>query len=165
MSSIEEQRKLHEKEIDTCLDLHNCASARDCTGTVTLKGINNYTGTKKVNFKIIPVVYADYEEEFDIDVKDTVYSKGGAIPEVHIFWKDNELKAGTDYTLKYANNKKVTDEFVSKWPTVTITFKGNYKGTVRRDFFIDPKPLDLVTITAKDRCIPRKQMPGRAHLY
>ena len=126
------------------------------TGTVTLKGINNYTGTKKVNFKIIPVVYADYEEEFDIDVKDTVYSKGGAIPEVHIFWKDNELKAGTDYTLKYANNKKVTDEFVSKWPTVTITFKGNYKGTVRRDFFIDPKPLDLVTITAKDKVYSAK---------
>ena len=36
MSSIEEQRKLREKEIDKCLDLHNCASARDCTGTVTL---------------------------------------------------------------------------------------------------------------------------------
>ena len=126
------------------------------TGTVTLKGINNYTGTKKVNFKITPVVYADYEEEFDIDVKDAVYSKGGAIPEVHIFWKDNELKAGTDYTLKYANNKKVTDEFVSKWPTVTITFKGNYKGTVRRDFFIDPKPLDLVTITAKDKVYSTK---------
>ena len=38
------------------------------TGTVTLKGINNYTGTKKVNFKITPVVYADYEEEFDIEI-------------------------------------------------------------------------------------------------
>ena len=36
MNSTEEQKKLREKEIDECLDLHNCVSARDCTGTVTL---------------------------------------------------------------------------------------------------------------------------------
>ena len=36
MTSIEQQRMLQEKEIDTCLDLHNCASACDCTGTVAM---------------------------------------------------------------------------------------------------------------------------------
>ncbi|MCR5448480.1 MAG: leucine-rich repeat protein, partial [Solobacterium sp.] len=126
------------------------------TATVTLKGINNYTGTKKVTFKITPVIYEEGNPEFDIDVNDAVYCKGGTIPEVHVFWNGTELNAGTDYTLKCADNKKVTDESVSKWPTVTITFKGNYKGTVRRDFFIDPKPLDLVTITAKDKVYSAK---------
>lgn len=47
MSSIEEQRKLREKEIEECLDLHNCASACDCTGTMamnpeTKEGIQSY---------------------------------------------------------------------------------------------------------------------------
>ena len=47
MNSIEQQRKLREKEIDECLDLHNCASASDCTGTVaanpeTKEGILSY---------------------------------------------------------------------------------------------------------------------------
>ena len=32
-----------------------------------------------------------------------------------------------------ADNKKVTDGSVSKWPTVTITFKGNYTGTKSAD--------------------------------
>ena len=47
MNTIEQQRKLREKEIDECLDLHNCASARDCTGTVaanpeTKEGVLSY---------------------------------------------------------------------------------------------------------------------------
>ncbi len=47
MNFIEQQRKLQEKEIDKCLDLHNCVSALDCTGTVamnpeTKEGILSY---------------------------------------------------------------------------------------------------------------------------
>ncbi|MCR5448314.1 MAG: leucine-rich repeat protein [Solobacterium sp.] len=126
------------------------------TATVTATGKGIYTGTVKKTFKITPRLYEEHKDEFRFEVNDTVYSKGGAIPEVHVFWNDKELKPGTDYTLKYANNKKVTDEFVSKWPTVTITFKGNFKGSVTKDFFIDPKPLDQVTITAKDKVYSAK---------
>ncbi|MCR5448496.1 MAG: leucine-rich repeat protein [Solobacterium sp.] len=118
------------------------------TATVTLKGINSYSGTKKVTFKITPVDATGK----NIIVEDAYYTKGGSKPKVTV----EGLSEGTDYTLKYADNKKVTDGSVSKWPTVTITFKGNYKGTVRRDFFIDPKPLDLVTITAKDKVYSAK---------
>ena len=47
MHSENPQTKLIENELDKCLDLHNCASARDCTGTVTLnpetkEGIESY---------------------------------------------------------------------------------------------------------------------------
>ena len=47
MNTIEQQRKLQEKEIDECLNLHNCASACDCTGTVAMnpetdEGISSY---------------------------------------------------------------------------------------------------------------------------
>ena len=126
------------------------------TATVTATGKGIYTGTVKKTFKITPRLYEEHKNEFRFDVSDAVYSKGGAIPEVHVFWNDNELKTGTDYTLKYTNNKKVTDESVSRWPTVTITFKGNFKGAVTKDFFIDPKPLDQITITSKDKVYSAK---------
>ncbi|MCR5448495.1 MAG: leucine-rich repeat protein, partial [Solobacterium sp.] len=113
------------------------------TATAVLMGLNNYTGTRKVTFKITPMDATGRK----ITLEDAYYTKGGSKPKVTI----EGLSEGTDFTVKYADNKKVTDGSVSKWPTVTITFKGNYKGTVRRDFFIDPKPLDLVTITAKDK--------------
>ncbi len=132
------------------------ANVKAGTATVTATGKGIYTGTVKKTFKITPRLYAEHEDEFDIDVKDAVYSKGGAIPEAHVYWNDNELKAGTDYTLKYANNKKVTDGSVSKFPTVTVTFKGNYKGTVTKNFFIDPKPISAVTITSKDKVYSTK---------
>ncbi len=121
------------------------------TATVTATGKGIYTGTVRKTFKITPRLYAEHEDEFDIDVKDAVYSKGGAIPELHVFWNGNELKAGTDYTLKYANNKAVTTPDTSKRPAVTVTFKGNFKGTaVPEDFDILSKDIGTVNITAKD---------------
>ncbi|MCR5448494.1 MAG: leucine-rich repeat protein, partial [Solobacterium sp.] len=113
------------------------------TATVVLRGIGNYTGTRKITFKITP---ADASER-EIHVDDAYYTKGGSKPKVTI----EGLTEGTDYTVKYANNKAVTTPNTSKLPTATITFKGNYKGTVTRDFNIAPKPINKVSITSKDK--------------
>jgi len=118
------------------------------TATVVLRGLGNYTGTRKVTFKITPADATGRK----ITLEDAYYTKGGSKPKVTV----EGLTEGTDYTLKYTDNKKVTDGSVSKWPTVTITFKGNYRGTVRREFPIDPKPLSAVTITAKDKVYSTK---------
>ena len=132
-------------------DVIYSANVKAGTATVTAAGKGIYTGTVRKTFKITPRLYAGHEDEFDIDVKDAVYSKGGAIPEVHVFWNGNELKAGADYTLKYANNKAVTTPDTSKRPAVTVTFKGNFKGTaVPEDFDILPKDIGTVNISAKD---------------
>ncbi|MCR5448620.1 MAG: leucine-rich repeat domain-containing protein [Solobacterium sp.] len=121
------------------------ANVKAGTATVTATGKGIYTGTVKKTFKITPRLYAEHTEEFTFDVSDAVYSKGGAIPEVHVFWNGNELKAGTDYTLKYTNNKQtVTDG------KVQITFKGNFKGSADTSFKIAKKDIASVNITAKD---------------
>ncbi len=121
------------------------------TATVTAAGKGIYTGTVKKTFKITPRLYEEHTDEFNVEVSDAVYSKGGAVPEVHVFWKGSELKAGTDYTLKYANNKAVTTSNTSKLPAVTVTFKGNFKGTAgSKNFNILPKDISTVSITAKD---------------
>ncbi|MDO4194126.1 MAG: Ig-like domain-containing protein, partial [Erysipelotrichaceae bacterium] len=112
------------------------------TATATLKGINNFTGTKKITFKITPADALGRE----IKVEDAYYTKGGSKPKVTV----EGLTEGTDFTVKYADNKAVTTPNTSKLPGITVTFKGNYKGTVRKDFFIEPKPISTVSITAKD---------------
>ncbi|MBR2845841.1 MAG: leucine-rich repeat protein [Solobacterium sp.] len=116
------------------------------TATVTATGKGIYTGTVKKTFKITPRLYADHKDEFRFEVNDAVYSKGGAIPEVHVYWNEEELIVGTDYTLKYTNNKQtVTDG------KVKITFKGNFKGSAEEQpFKITKKDIALVNITAKD---------------
>ena len=118
------------------------------TATAVLKGLCNYTGTRKITFKITP---ADATGKAII-VDDAYYTKGGSKPKVTV----EGLIEGTDFTVKYANNKAVTTANTSKLPTVTVTFKGNYKGTVTRDFYIDPKPINAVTITAKDKVYSAK---------
>ena len=115
------------------------------TATVTATGKGIYTGTVKKTFKITPRLYEEHKDEFTFDVSDTVYSKGGAIPEVHVFWNDKELTAGTDYTLKYTNNKKVGIDGSAK-----ITFKGNFKGSYDQSFRFAQEDTAAVNITAKD---------------
>ncbi len=108
--------------------------------TVTVKGINNYTGTKKVTYTIT----ADTSPKDSlVSVLEAYYSKGGSKPEVTV----GDLTEGTDYTVKYSKNTKANTE-----GTAVITFKGNYKGTpsVTRTFYIQPKDISEVTVTAKD---------------
>ena len=117
------------------------------TATVIVKGINNYTGTKKVSFKITPIT--DPVDESRIHIEEAVYSKGGSKPAVSI----DGMTSGTDYTLKYTNNTKANTE-----GKVLITFKGNYKGTPSKTFTfsISPKEISTVTITSKDKVYSSK---------
>ena len=117
------------------------------TATVILKGINNYTGTKKVNFKIMPVT--DPVEDNRIHIAEVYYSKGGSKPEVVI----DGMTVNTDYTLKYTKNTKADTE-----GTVTVTFKGNYKGTPAKqmNFYINPKDIAEVTVISKDKVYSTK---------
>ncbi len=110
------------------------------TATVQIRGKNAYTGTRTVKFKITKNTVTTEE---DVAVEDPVpYAKGGAKPQVTI----NDLKPGTDYSLKYTGNTKAG---VGK---VTVTFKGNCKGTpaIVKEFTITPQDLSVTTMTAKD---------------
>ncbi|MCR5450730.1 MAG: Ig-like domain-containing protein [Solobacterium sp.] len=111
------------------------------TATATLKGINKYTGTRKVNYKILPDTSRVADNR--IAVAEAVYTKGGAKPAVLI----NGMTEGVDYTVKYTNNTKA-----GTYGTATVTYKGNYKGAPSsiKQFYIKQKDIKDVTITAKD---------------
>lgn len=94
-----------------------------------------------------------YSEEFWVEsVSDQTYT-GNAIKlseaQLKVYYGVSELKAGTDYTVKYSNNKAVGTA------TVTVTGKGNYTGKETVTFNIVPKSVaDAdVTIAYKDNMI------------
>ncbi|MBR2794589.1 MAG: Ig domain-containing protein, partial [Solobacterium sp.] len=110
--------------------------------SVMVEGRGAYMGRARISFTINP----DTGKK-TVDVKDTVFAKGGAIPEVTVMNHDNTvLQQGRDYTLKFSNNKGIGTGSVS------VTFKGNYKGSTvaPATFRITKKNLSEVYITAPD---------------
>lgn len=108
---------------------------------VMVEGLGGYSGTGKMTFTINP----DTGKK-TMDVKDTVYAKGGAIPEVTVMSGDTVLREGRDYRLSFKDNKKAGKG------SAAVTFLGNYKGSTLDPlpFTISPKSLKLVYASAAD---------------
>ncbi|MBR5128170.1 MAG: leucine-rich repeat protein, partial [Roseburia sp.] len=127
------------------------------TATIIFTGINGYTGTLKKSYKITP---------FDIetgrvnitDIGELAFTKNGTTPKPIVSYDDGSgedavvLVEGKDYTLKYANNKAITKETDTKLPTVTITGKGSFKGSLTQTFQIVSSDLsdESIKMTATD---------------
>ena len=101
------------------------------TATVTVSGKGNYSGTKEATFEITAkdIITTTVSEITDqeytgFEIKPSVTVKDGA----------TTLSEDTDYTVSYSNNTDVGTA------TVTITGKGNYKGTTSVQFKIVEKP-------------------------
>ena len=86
-----------------------------------------------------------FDSTFSVSAEDAVYVKGGAKPAVTVKHNDDVLKAGTDYTVKYSGNKKPGEG------TVTVTGKGNYKGTLKTTFAVKSASLANAHVTAPDK--------------
>ena len=107
---------------------------------------------KKI-FKICPYNISDNAEglfAISQSVLQVPYSKGGARPKPEVWFDGVRLQEGKDYSLSYANNQKTAGVLSDKAPTVIVTGKGNFKGTVSRTFDIVPKDLGKVKVTVRD---------------
>ncbi|MCR5303561.1 MAG: hypothetical protein K6E33_03285, partial [Lachnospiraceae bacterium] len=110
------------------------------TATVIFTGKGYYFGTVKKSFKITPIdIAADSKKKYPNVVVSTedsaVIQKGGAKPAVTVTYRGLILKEGVDYKLSYKNNTKPgTADSGAKAPSVTVNFKGNYKGTITKQF-------------------------------
>lgn len=87
------------------------------------------------------------------------YVKGGARPVVILYFNGSELTPGRDYTIRYANNNAVTPADPEEWdekklPKITVTGKGNFKGSITGYYTITDGRMDQnngkVTMTARD---------------
>lgn len=71
-------------------------------------------------------------------VQDAVYTGSSIKFELRVYDYKTLLTEKKDYTVKYSNNKKAATKTASKAPVITITAKGDYKGTVKVKFNILP---------------------------
>ena len=118
--------------------------------TVSFIGKGAYAGKLTKNFTIAKIpfqVKKAQNENISIYMDRSVEYTGSAVkPFVEVIYnyvdKDGVartyyLKEGTDYTLKYKNNKKACmGSSGGSMPTVTITAKGNFSGSLSRNFII-----------------------------
>ncbi|WP_037322999.1 leucine-rich repeat protein [Ruminococcus sp. NK3A76] len=109
------------------------------TATVTITGKGNYTGSVSKSFTI---TRASIAKATVSGLSNKTYT-GKAITHTPVVKLGSKtLKAGTDYTVSYKSNKAVGTA------TVTITGKGNYSGTVKATFKINPKKTTLKSVTS-----------------
>ncbi len=99
------------------------------TATVMVTGKGNYTGSKKVTFKIAAVKLA----KCTFAVADQTYTGKALKPAVTVKYGKVKLKQGTDYTVTYKNNKAIGTA------TATVKGKGNYTDSKKVTFRINPK--------------------------
>lgn len=130
-------------------------SSNQNTGMAKLiiTGKGNYQGKLTTSFKINPVSIGN--GSFDLlpniaitiggesDTYQATYTGKAIKPAVTVTAGNKKLKAGTDYTVTYTNNKNV-----SKQACVTIRGKKNYTGSINRYFTIEPKQAASINITS-----------------
>jgi len=96
--------------------------------TVTIKGINNYSGQKTTQFYISKVPVSKTEIS---SIEPTVYTGKTILPVVKVLYNEIELIYGTDYTIGCSGNDIDAGE-VSAY----VIGQGNYTGTKEFTFTI-----------------------------
>ena len=121
---------------------------------MTINGIGGFTGKKTVPFSIEPmdinsVKYISSGSQYTytgspieaavsiVSSYDIVYNEE---KETYTY-KTNYLTADVDYTVSYKNNTDITDK-----AEIIIKGKGNYKGTVTKNFEITPRSISSYNI-------------------
>lgn len=107
---------------------------------VVITGKGNYSGTVRRTFAIT----AKNIGRCSIDpIGGQVYTGSEVTPEAVVRDGARVLAAGTDYTVSYSNNREVTDS-----AELTVTGKGNYKGSLTTMFSIamDVKDMSKASI-------------------
>lgn len=141
----------------------NAGTAGDSAEITIRVSFANY---EDVQFKVIVELTADVEEEDEIiedakmyisKIANQTYNGSGVKPNVYVYTyiegKGVYLKEGTDYTIRYENNVEsdsVTNiggtsstgeegdkGFTKKLPYIIISGKGNYSGTLYKNFHIN----------------------------
>ena len=107
----------------------NVADSGDyfCVVTATVGSETFSKTSEKITAAIRPKTL---DEGAVADIADRTYTGSAITPTLTVKDGEKPLTAGTDYTVTYANNVKTGTA------TVTVTFQGNYEGTVVKTFNI-----------------------------
>ena len=110
------------------------------TGTVTITGKGNYTGTVKKTFTIGTVVNDSVAGAKFGTISDQTYTGSEIKPSVSVTLNGKSLSS-SNYTVSYMNNINAGTA------TVYITGKGSYGGSAQTNFKIKPRDISAVSVT------------------
>ncbi|MCR4908899.1 MAG: hypothetical protein K5985_08705 [Lachnospiraceae bacterium] len=141
-----------------------CDNVLPGTARITFEALSansgGYAGTKTATFKISgkrELKEAGSGSDFTYSYSKKVpVAKGGAKPEVSVKDGDTKLRPGKDYTLSYSKNKAVTNGSESAY--VTVKGKGNYKGSVKLNFAVEPQSIGNINVTAADQFTSKSKL-------
>lgn len=142
--------ELEEGNDYTVVYQNNVNAGKKATAIIT--GINGYSGTVKKTFAI--AAHDVNQEDISIVVDEPVaYEKGGSKPPVTVEFDGRTLVQGTDYTVSYTKNTKVTADVLAE---AKITGKGNFAQKKTVTFAIGKQSLNELTATAADQTSAKK---------
>ena len=111
------------------------------TATAVLTGIGNYTGTVSKDFTISPYNISGSK----VKVKNTAKIVAGKKGKYEVYYDNQLLKKGTDYTIDVKNYKKAG----VKTAKVTVSGVNNFEGTKTKTYNVYPRM--VTSFTTKDR--------------
>ncbi len=120
------------------------------TATVTVTGTGSYSGSLKLDFVITPVDIED-DQNFRADDIYVTYNKKAQKPSAVLYQGSKKLASGKDYTVSWTNDngKANTGCTAAGEYEVTLTGKGNYKGSRTLTFHVTESTLiSKVTLKA-----------------
>ncbi|MDE7266734.1 MAG: InlB B-repeat-containing protein [Lachnospiraceae bacterium] len=129
------------------------------TATVTVIGNGNYTGTKKLSYKIVE---KPLTETMISGIEEAAYTGSPIKPVVTVKDGSMELVQGKDYSVSYSKNKAVGTA------TVTVKGKGNYSGTIKLPFTISPLNLETspqMRVEVSDMAYTGKALKPKVQVY
>lgn len=107
------------------------------TATVTISGRNNYTGSASKSFRIVPADIANFTAS--LSASTFGYDGSKKKPSATVRSGNKTLTSGTDFTVSYSNNVNVGTA------SAVITGKGNYSGSITKEFIITPADFSKLT--------------------
>ena len=108
------------------------------TATVTVAGVENYTGTVTGKFTIAAKSLQDASIIVDYESKVSYDDQKPSESNVSVYDGTRELKKDTDYTVTYENNTVETTD-----AKIIIVGKGNYKDQIERTFIISKEIISI----------------------
>ena len=129
------------------------------TATVTIIGNGNYTGTKKMTYKILA---KPLTKDMVSEIADRIYTGASLKPGVTVTDGDKTLTLGKDYTITYSKNKNAGKA------TAVISGKGNYSGKISVPFTINKETLENnenVTVKVSDMAYTGRKLKPAVQVY
>lgn len=135
-------------------DLVNASDDGDAY--ITIKGQGNYDGTKTIEYNIAPM---DASVATISAIRIQEYTGYELEPDVEVILDGKKLKESTDYSVEYTDNYKVGTAKVS------VTFRGNYKGSVETTFEIKGSLNKATVSKIPDQTYTGKEIKPELEVY